>query len=370
MPAKILNRLSQSMALALMVAGGLARADSVTFQTFVSESQLDSALGQSNTIGITYAGDEFVGSVYFGQNNLQLYSTNLSGGNVQLFGSPLPDGGGETVLAASLGLGGFSPGNIFASGADSNIYMYGHSGGTPTLFATIPGQYGTTRQIFFDPGSSFGGQMLVTTTAGAILSFAPDGKMTVIALLGQDSEGMDIASSNYGQYAGQLLISSEGSGEIHAVSSTGVVTLLMSSAGGAINIGEAETVSTVPLNLGQSGNPVEGFYVADYPYDIQHAGASDFSGMLGNTIVTDEYGSDSGVWELVYNGDAANNFNVVQVGSLPYQSEDGIFVTAQRISDITGTSNGNTVPEPGTWGLAVAALAALWISRHQARRHP
>ena len=41
----------------------------------------------------------------------------------------------------------------------------------------------------------------------------------------------------------------------------------------ATGLTEAETVSTVPLNLG-SGNPLEGFYVANYPQNIQKAPAT------------------------------------------------------------------------------------------------
>ena len=44
------------------------------------------------------AGDKFVGSVFTGANNLQLFSTDLNGGNVQAFGAPLPTGAGEVVV--------------------------------------------------------------------------------------------------------------------------------------------------------------------------------------------------------------------------------------------------------------------------------
>ena len=42
----------------------------------------------------------------------------------------------------------------------------------------------------------------------------------------------------------------------------------------AISMSLPEMVSFVPLNLGSSGNPVEGFYAASYPNDIQKAAAS------------------------------------------------------------------------------------------------
>jgi hypothetical protein len=112
---------------------------------------------------------------------------------------------------------------------------------------------------------------------------------------------------------------------------------------------EAETVSTVPLNLGASGNPVEGFYVANYPEDIQKAGASEFAGLQGDVIVTGEFSSDSPVTDLHWDGSA-----IVEtlVGTLPNQSEDGIFVTAQRIEHLG-------VPEPSTWAMMLLGFAGL-----------
>lgn len=220
------------------------------------------------------------------------------------------------------------------------------------------------RQIFFDPGSNFGGRMLVTTTTGHILSYDAGGTRTLIASVGEDTEGMDIASSHYGKYAGQLLVASEGSGLIRAIKADGTVTVLQlrDTSGNATRISLAETVSTVPLDLGLSGNPLEGFYVANYATDVQKAGAGQFAGLLGDTIVTSEFGANSPLWDLHYNGDLLDTFTVTQVGTLPGQSEDGIFVTAQRIKDVN-----NTVPEP-TALVAAGLLALGWASRRRRGR--
>jgi len=340
-------------AAALAVQVGPANA-AITFSQFVTPADIAGAVGQTNTIGFTYAGNKFVGSVYFGANNLQLYSTDLNGHNVQTFGSPLPNGGGEVVLAGSLGQGGFATGDIYASGANTNIYKYANSGGAPSLFATLPGEAGASRQIFFDPGSSFGGDMIVTTTSGRIYTVNSSGAVNLLANIGADTEGMDIASSAYGQYAGQLLVVSEGTGQVHAITSTGTVTTLLDASLNPIFVPVGETLSVVPLDFGQSGDPLEGFYVADYPFDIQKAGVvSEFLPYLGHAILTSEFGSNSTLWDLAYNGDVANTFNLTAIGALPFQSEDGIFVTAQRIIDTHG------VPEPSAWAMMILGFGAV-----------
>jgi hypothetical protein len=313
---------------------------SVTFTTFVSQSSLSSLLGNTSTIGYTYAGNKFVGSVYFGPNNNQLYSTDLTGGSLALFGSPIPGFSGEIALGSSLGLGGFPSRDVYAgSQAGTSIYQFSNNGSAQSLFVTLPG--GAIRGITFDNVGTFGFDMLVATSSGQIYSVASNGSFTQLANLGQDSEGMAIGTSKFGTFAGYLLVGSEGSGQINAINpTTHAVTLVTT-------VPSAEVLSSVPLNLG-SGGPLEGFYAANYPVDVIKAGANQFSGLQGDLIVTGE--TTGQMTDLHWNG---STFVSTNIGAFPNQPEDGEFVTQAII---------NPTPEPGTivmFGTGLVGVAGL-----------
>ncbi len=191
--------------------------------------------------------------------------------------------------------------------------------------------------------------MLVTSTSGNIYKVNSSGTVSLLASVGEDSEGMDIATSAWGTFAGDLLVSSEGSGTVRLVSPAGVVTVV----GSIGSFPGAETVSFVPLNLNAS-DPLQGFYVANYPSNVQFAAASNFTGLLGDAVVTDETGGST-MWDVHYTGSSFTITPFTFTGNSINQFEDGIFVTAQR--EMSG------VPEPSALFLLGSPLLGLGLVR-------
>jgi hypothetical protein len=310
------------------------------------------------TIGFAFAGNKFVGSVQTDGSGV-LYSTDLTGGNVQIFAPTISIPGGnpasEHFVASSLGLGGFPSRDVYVA-AGNGIMHINNAGTTGSLFVT--GLASPVRGILFDSIGTFGGDMLVTTNGGQIYRVNSAGTPTLLASVGEDTEGLDIAplGSKFAGHDGELIVASEGSGLLRAIKSNGQVTVLNPNQ----PIAGAEELTFVPLNLGSSGNPVEGFYGADYTENVVKGDVSQFTGFLGDVIVTGEFTHI--VSRVHWNG---TSFEITNLGSFPSQPEDGIFVTAAIITPIPTPS----VPGPAPLMLLGSGLALLGgLSWRRSRR--
>jgi hypothetical protein len=303
-------------------------------------------------IGFAYAGNKFVGSNYF---NNQLYQTDLTGGNVQAFGAAIPftAGTGEIYVSSSLGLGGFGLRDVFAgSQFEGNVYRFSNDGSTQSLFAS--GLVGGVRGIAFDPFGGYGNNMLVTTSVGNVYTVNSTGASTLLANVGGDAEGLDFAPQQFGNISsGTLVVVSEGTGRLNAITSGGAMTDL------GLQFNAPEMLSFVPTNLGLSGNPLEGFYAANYATNVIKAGVSQFSSLLGDAVITEE--TSHQMYRISWNG-TTSSFDKTWIGAFPNQPEDGIFVTSAILNP------GSVVPEPETYAMLLAGLGLLGFTARRRKQ--
>jgi PEP-CTERM motif len=79
--------------------------------------------------------------------------------------------------------------------------------------------------------------------------------------------------------------------------------------------------------------------------------ASEFAGLQGDAVVTEEIAGGPSPLIDVHFDSGTGDFSFTQVGDLPDQSEDGIFVTKARIAPF--------VPEPASLTLLATGIGAL-----------
>jgi hypothetical protein len=214
----------------------------------------------------------------------------------------------EMATARSGNLGGFKPGDIFATGpSDGQIIRITDGGKTvisPWVALYNTGPFTAFR---FDDTGVFGGDLIAMTHGAQIFRITAGGQATEIANVGGVyHEGIAIVPNDPGRYgplAGKILITSELENRVYAIDPQGNITPYN------IPVSAPEDIFLVPPNQNFFGSNQGTDKV---PGKVLGAPASEFRSLVGEILISEEFATTgSELFRLFWDGTA------VQTQGLP-----------------------------------------------------
>jgi len=319
----------------------------------------------NNPVGIEYhpPTNKMMVSVYYGNGQPHNFELIAADGTHEQFSSisgltdevyfaiPRDEGGG-------LSIGGFIPGELYTGtgvpGVIARVAPDGSSIDNP--WVTLPGENGLMRgQLQFDRTGLYGGDLLVTTTAGHLWRVTAAGVPTMLASLGcPDCEGLTVAPNDpdrYGPWAGRILVGDETRDVVWAVDATGDVQVFQ------LGI-FPENINIVPPN--------ENFFGVDFGSGfVMGASASQFRSMVGDVLISEEFGGR--VWHVEWDGLAFRRTQIAQVAQWEHTAFGPAAVAeigdANSVVALSGTATDDGRP-PGsvlstTWSVIDAPAGGV-----------
>ena len=256
-------------------------------------------------------------------------------------------------------VGGFTTGDLFTgNGSDGEIARISASGATVTNpWASLPGAgNGLLRgSLYVDRTGVFGGDLIAVTTSGEVWRVDSTGTPTTLgplASLDTHLEGVITVpddAAKYGPLAGKIIAGAEDQGRLYVIAPDGTVSFFAP----GVNI---EDIDLIPTN--------ENFFGVNFGTSkILGAPASDFSGIVGDILLTQEFHSGTGLFRLFWDGSSlqATELTLGDGSATPGQWEHVTFAPA-GIREIPPTTN---IPEPGSLMLIGLGLAGFGIGHRK-----
>jgi len=338
---------SVAVVLSVMCFAGVAQAGLVVFGT---------GLSLPESISLVPAGFGSYGGDYFipdpGVNNIGLGNIDYlppTGGTASVFVT-IP---GQTVRP----LGGMFLPNSFGAWGGQFLAVGGSANGS---FAVAVASDGTVSPVASLPSSqfvspvlapagfgSFAGQVLVTSNDGTVRAIDQPGNLTTLATIpGTLPFGAALAPAGFGAFGGDLLVSDGASGNIYAIDGQGNVS----------------PFATVPLGANQPGLrqmtfAPNGFgtYGGDLVLSISGSGAG--GGTFGAVVVLDANGNE--IAQLI----VGTQVNAFDPRGLLFADDQTLLISSSDPIYLGTPQDFRPVPEPTTLLLVGGAMIGLWRKR-------
>jgi len=183
---------------------------------------------------------------------------------------------------------GFTPGELFTgTGIPGQIARISPDGSSAQIpWVTLPGETGLLRgSLFQDRFCSFGGDLIVVTTAGNAWRVTSAGVPSLLVSLGPHLEGLTTVPNDpvqYGPWAGKILAGAEGQGCVYSIDAQGSAQCWQL----GIN---PEDIDIIP--------PVQNFFGVDFGgATLWGADFSQFTSMVGDVLIAQE--SPGNLWQV------------------------------------------------------------------------
>jgi len=316
-------------------------------QVVFSKIQVQGFASLPKPVSVTWTGSAFIASSRDGFTRLVKVNTS---GSVQPFATSFT-GVGEVYVAVSPGQAGFPAGDLFLCSGDS-IYEVDSSGAAAKLVST-PAKGTTINFLAFDSDGSWGFLLYALGTGGQLWGIDSNGRASLVTNLGNNltPEGIAIAPSTFGKFAGDMLVSMEGSHSVVAIprSNPSNFTTVANFPGEA-----PERVMLIPDN--------SDLFVAKYDQGvIARMNSSAFLSYAGSLLVITEgeAGQTGSISVLKAVGSNVTVTRVFQDPASPH-FEGAAFVPAHLATAVNTTSTGVSTSTLYA-GLATAAAVVVAV---------
>ena len=326
--------------------------------------------GQAQAITLTQISTNFntpIGIDYHQPTNSVVMSVNYSGGQPHNFERVQLDGthvqfsniSGFTnevkiATARSGNGGGWAPGTLFTgNGVDGQIVRIVPDGSSSSIIDLPGAGNGLMRgSLYVDRTGVYGGDLIAVTTSGEVWRVTSAGVGTMLADVNTHLEGMitvpnDVAK--YGPLAGKIIAGAEGEGRLYIFDNTGFIDNPLI----GVNI---EDIDLIVAN--------ENFFGVNFGTNrLLGAPASEFAGIVGGILLTQETHSGSGLYNLTWNGVSlvASQLSL-DAGSAPVGQWEHVTFAPAGINEIPPTKAPGLVPEPITAALGLMGLGVLGMA--------
>ncbi len=248
-----------------------------------------------NIIGIAAAPGRLLVTTYCGDPR-RVMSIDSSGMVNQNFATLMARGPGcfEQYIAITPGsLGGWTPNRAFITQGPDIVQIDAIAGGGFTPFVTISSLPVTHNGIIFDHVGAWDNKMIIAGAAsGEVWTVDHLGTKTKVATGLAFIEGPDVAPLSFTPCPGCILVASETTSAVYAVSPCSTPPCPVST---LIGWPSAESVHVIPPNPCSFGVSNGSFFSVQYPSTVIKFPPTDFTSLGGQILVTSEFSHTIGL---------------------------------------------------------------------------